>query len=329
MSAHGDEPVPLGGEARQILDAGRAAERLSPRRKAQMRARVMATVAAGAAGVIGATGAASAGSGATSAVGGAASVSAGVAGAAGAAGAAETAGIAGAAGIAKAAGLSLFAKIGLAVAVTTIGAGGWMWSRANQPSPSAQLAASQQAAAPLDDLADSPGTEAPTAVAPPAEVAVSAGAGGMAPAATSTAPFPSDPVGASSAPEAPVGASAGAHASAPAPGSAAAAPAATAEPSGAASAQAVSADSLPEETKLLAAAHAELSRGNAAGALALLDQHAAKFPRGALAPERRAARAMALCKMGRAGDGRSEADALYGPGSKSPLAEKIRRACAK
>ncbi len=88
-------------------------------------------------------------------------------------------------------------------------------------------------------------------------------------------------------------------------------------------------DSLTEENKLLAAAHAELSRGNAGAALALLDEHAARFPRGTLAPERRATRAMALCKAGRVEEGRRELVALYGGDSKSPMAQKIDRACGK
>ena len=295
MSAHEEGPAPLGGEARRILDAGRGAERLSARRKAQLRGRVMAAVAAGA-GTAGALSGAAAG---TSSLAGAAAETASLGAAA------ETASLGAAA---KAAGVSLFAKVGLAVAVTTIGAGGLLWSRANQGPPAALTTqdVSEAAQAPSGQaLSDAPAAsqapapaapadEASAAVAPPA--ASLGGVGGSGPAA------PQPVAAASSTPK----------------------PSSTTE-----AGTAAAADSLPEETRLLAAVHAALSRGDAAAALALLDEHAARFPRGALVPERRAARAMTLCKLGRAADGRSEAGALYGEGSNSPLADKIRRACAK
>jgi hypothetical protein len=88
-------------------------------------------------------------------------------------------------------------------------------------------------------------------------------------------------------------------------------------------------DELAEETALLGAAQSALARGDAASALALLDEHATRFPRGELAPERRAARALALCKSGRVEEGRREGEALYGKSRESPLAEKIDRACAR
>lgn len=264
MSVSGEEPRPLGGDARSILDAGRSAERLSLERKAQLRGRVMAAVGAGV-------------------------------GAAAVAGAAEAAAAkAGAAAVAKTAGLSLFAKIGLSVAVVTLGAGGLLWSRAQsgsgtegQPAAAALSATASAGAAPVH----APGSAEASAQVAPGETAEPALA---APSATAT---PRRVATASSV------------------------------ASGAASSEPAPADPMEEETKLLVAAHAELARGNAGGALALLDQHATRFPRGALAPERRAARAMALCKAGRADEGRLEAEALYGKDSKSPLAQKINRAC--
>lgn len=265
----GDEPAPLGRSARGIIDAARPHERLAADRKDRLRGSVMAAVGAGAA------------------VG----LAAGAAKAAKAAGAGASLG----AGAAKAAGLSLFAKIGIGVAVATIGAGGVLWSRAQQESsrPAATVSAAASDSALASNGAGEPPRRAPsTEPSSTTEPAVAAPESSDKPAAP--APRPSD-------------------ARQPAPSDA------TAEV----------VDPLQEETKLLAAAHAELSRGNAAGALVILDQHAAKFPRGTLAPERRATRAMALCKAGRTDEGRRELAALYGADSKSPMAQKIDRACGK
>lgn len=292
MTARDDEPAPLAEGARRIVNAARPFERLPPDRKARVRGRVMAAVAAGVTVSAVASEAAAAGAGAT----GAAEAGAGAAGALGSAGLG---------GATKAAGASLFAKIGLSVALVTAGAGGWIWDRAHQePSPSPARPVTTLAAGP----SASPGVSPERAAGDTGE------------------PVPFAPAAPAADPSAPA-----VTASNTISGSAAAAAPATERPQTgvdpASSSTAV--DSLQEETRLLAAAHAALSRGDAASALVLIDEHAARFPSGVLAPERRAARAMALCKQGRAADGQREADALYGEGSKSPVAEKIRRACAK
>ncbi len=302
MTARDDEPAPLAEGARRIVNAARPFERLPPDRKARVRGRVMAAVAAGVAVSAVATEAAAAGAGATAGATTALEAGAGAGGALGSAGLGAAT---------KAAGVSLFAKIGLSVALVTAGAGGWLWNRAQQePSPSPARPAATLAAGPSASPGVSPeraagdtGEPVPGAAsAPAADRSASAAAGAntnsVFPAVTATATLP---------------------------GGGADKPQAAVDP--ASSSTAV--DSLQEETRLLAAAHAALSRGDAASALVLIDEHAARFPSGVLAPERRAARAMALCKQGRAADGQREADALYGEGSKSPVAEKIRRACAK
>lgn len=298
MTARDDEPAPLAEGARRIVDAARPFERLPPDRKARVRGRVMAAVAAGAVVSAVATEAAAAGAGASAAATAAAEAGAGAEGALGSAGLGSAT---------KAAGVSLFAKIGLSVALVTAGAGGWIWSRAHQeapPSPSMPVAT--LAAGPSAGDTGAPNTFAPAepgaTSAPVADPPAPGGARSNTVSEISPVSVPATPAGAGAdKPQAAVD------------------PAASSPP----------VDSLPEETRLLAAAHAALSRGDAAAALVLIDEHAARFPSGALAPERRAARAMALCKQGRAADGQREADALYGEGSKSPVAEKIRRACAK
>lgn len=296
MSPNQDDPRPLGEGARQILDAARGGERLSAERKAQLRGRVMAAVGVG----LGAGAAASA---------------------AEAAAAHAAAAHVGGASVAKVVGLSLFAKIGIGVAVVTLGAGGWVWSRASEHGRSGP--AEMAAASARGPAASAPGGAPDEIVAPVNEVP-------SAPAKESEAPGVASAVGSAGGAGSAAsgvgvaGAASGAAGVASVPGTTGGASAASA----AGAAQVGAADSLEQETRLITAAHAALSRGNAAGALALLDEHAAKFPRGALAPERRAARAMALCKAGRAEEGRREAEALYGKGG-SPLAEKIERACAK
>lgn len=307
MTAREDETAPLAEGARRFVDAARPFERLPPERKARVRGRVLAAIAAGAA--VSTVAAEATAAASAEGIGAAGSALEGAAGAgAGTGTAGSTIGVAGlGAGATKAAGLSLFTKIGLAVALVTAGAGGYLWKQAQSA------------------------TTVPPASATSAGSAASVIASSSVPAGAEAPPkAPTDPSGAPERPSAP--ASNAISALPAAPGSRASTAPSGAEkpgtdPGAAAADSAPQADTLPEENKLLAAAHAALARGDAAGALALLDEHATRFPRGALAPERRAARAMALCKQGRSADGRREADALYGADSKSPLAEKIRRAC--
>ena len=83
---------------------------------------------------------------------------------------------------------------------------------------------------------------------------------------------------------------------------------------------------LAEETALLRDADRPQRAGDTATALALLDEHATRFPNGALAPERAGERLIVLCEVG-AADQRAVARFLDAR-SGSPLAARVRRACA-
>ncbi len=81
---------------------------------------------------------------------------------------------------------------------------------------------------------------------------------------------------------------------------------------------------LAEEVALLSKATSALHSGRAQEALAKLAEHQRRFPGGALSQQRRAARAQALCQLGRKAEARSELAAL---GKSSPLAARTRQAC--
>lgn len=85
-------------------------------------------------------------------------------------------------------------------------------------------------------------------------------------------------------------------------------------------------DRLSEEVAILARAAADLRAGRAADALSALNEHQSKFPKGALTLERRAARAEALCALGRFSEARSELARL--PKS-SPQAVRASASCDK
>ncbi|MFO0555946.1 MAG: hypothetical protein U0271_46640 [Polyangiaceae bacterium] len=85
-------------------------------------------------------------------------------------------------------------------------------------------------------------------------------------------------------------------------------------------------DPLVAEVELLRRAQAAFGRGDAAGALALADEHATRFPRGQLSLERRVLRALALCALGRKDEGRVEAAPILEKGS-TPAAKRVREAC--
>lgn len=83
-------------------------------------------------------------------------------------------------------------------------------------------------------------------------------------------------------------------------------------------------DRLAEEVALLSRATKALRAGRAAEALKALDEHQAKFPRGALSEERRAAKAEALCSLGRVSEGRAELGRLA---PQSPSFARAKQAC--
>jgi hypothetical protein len=86
-------------------------------------------------------------------------------------------------------------------------------------------------------------------------------------------------------------------------------------------------DSVVEEAALLHAARGALAGGDAKAALALLDEHGARFPKGALVAERQAARVFALCALGRSIEARRAASAFLAQNPRSPLAARVRDAC--
>jgi hypothetical protein len=87
----------------------------------------------------------------------------------------------------------------------------------------------------------------------------------------------------------------------------------------------VRSDRLAEEVEILSRAATELHRGQLTSALGVLEEHARKFPRGALTQERRAAQIQALCGLGRV----SEADAELARLSPGSLHEgSARAACS-
>ncbi len=86
-------------------------------------------------------------------------------------------------------------------------------------------------------------------------------------------------------------------------------------------------DPLRAELALIASASAAIDRGEHAVALRRLDDHATRFPDGALRPEARALRAIALCGSGRTAPGRGEALQILRDPSLSTHHARVRAAC--
>lgn len=100
----------------------------------------------------------------------------------------------------------------------------------------------------------------------------------------------------------------------------------TPQPSAAESA-ALANGSLNAETLLLARAQRALGSGAPGDALPWIQQHAARFPNGALAQEREAARVLALCALKRTGEARRATQQFLRAWPSSPLADRVRAAC--
>ena len=83
-------------------------------------------------------------------------------------------------------------------------------------------------------------------------------------------------------------------------------------------------DALTQEVALLSRAVSALNAGRAGDALATLNEHQRRFPRGILGPDRKAAKAQALCSLGRLREGRAELAYLS---AKSPAAGRAKHAC--
>ena len=86
-------------------------------------------------------------------------------------------------------------------------------------------------------------------------------------------------------------------------------------------------DSLPEEVRLLSRAEQQMNDGLAGDALRTLAEHERRFPTGALAEERMAARVQALCALGRANEAKSDLTRLMRAYPRSPQLERARRMC--
>ena len=86
--------------------------------------------------------------------------------------------------------------------------------------------------------------------------------------------------------------------------------------------------SLGPETALLESARAALGRGDAPGALALLERHEREFPTGTLVEERLAAKVLALCSLGRRDEAARAASRLLRMSPNSPLRARILDSCA-
>jgi outer membrane protein assembly factor BamD (BamD/ComL family) len=81
------------------------------------------------------------------------------------------------------------------------------------------------------------------------------------------------------------------------------------------------------ELALIKRAKAELDAGRPSAALALLSEHGRRFPRGTFAGEREALLILALCTSGRLSQGRSLARRFAAAHPRSPLVDRVRRAC--
>lgn len=89
------------------------------------------------------------------------------------------------------------------------------------------------------------------------------------------------------------------------------------------------ADRLAQEVALLSRATSALRSGRADEALKALAEHQRQFPKGMLSEERRAARAQALCTLGRHGEARADLATLAKTAPQSPQAARARQACSK
>ena len=84
---------------------------------------------------------------------------------------------------------------------------------------------------------------------------------------------------------------------------------------------------LDVEIALLQDANGAIRAKDGARALRLLDEHARRFPNGALGEESEAARVFALCAIGRADEARDVAGRFLREHPRSPLAQRVSRAC--
>ncbi len=81
------------------------------------------------------------------------------------------------------------------------------------------------------------------------------------------------------------------------------------------------------EAELLRQADGAVKAGQPARALALLDEHAARFPNGILIEEREAERIVVLCALGRTDEARAAASQFLRARPHSPLGRRVRESC--
>jgi hypothetical protein len=85
---------------------------------------------------------------------------------------------------------------------------------------------------------------------------------------------------------------------------------------------------LGDELALLRGARAAIRAHDGGAALALLDQHEARFPNGMLREEREATHVLALCEIGRAADAHEAAQRFFETYPHSPHGARVRASCA-
>jgi hypothetical protein len=303
----------LGPDARALLEATSDGDDPSELDAARVRAKIEQRLLLSAAGVAAAT------SGAAAAHASGASLPTAVAGSSlpGVAGSAAVPGAAGGAALAGATYGSTAVTAGkvlLAVALAggAVGTGVEIERAWRAPEPSVAAARRSNSEAAVAN-AKPRASDDPAAHGRKEAVALEKGRVGM-PAATSTAPLPTTRSGASVEQRQ-------RPAIAPRPSAQPAAKPST-------SSTPPTKDSILAEAALLRAARSALAQSDAASALRSLDEHAARFPRAALQEEAAAARVLALCAAGRAGEARAAAAHFLAQRASSPLAPQVRQACA-
>jgi len=185
---------------------------------------------------------------------------------------------------------SVFAKGMLIVFLGAAGTGAWLaWPKANQTSSSAPSISDKQTAPISTEIVTPPPP-------PPAEIAEEKRNEPLAAASAWVAPAKPLPAHGSASPSTPK---------------------TPEEP----------ADSIIAETQRLREAHGALRGGDPEKALALLSEEAAEAEGQKLREERAAARVLALCKLGRVDEANAEAAAFLAQNPRSPLADRVRKAC--
>jgi hypothetical protein len=105
-------------------------------------------------------------------------------------------------------------------------------------------------------------------------------------------------------------------------------PSSAARPTARSSGTPPASDSLQEEVRILSRAEQQLNSGHAEEALRTLAEHERRFPDGALAEERMAARVQSFCALGRLPAARTDLAKFARAYPRSPYLVRARRYCA-